>query len=276
VPKLKLNSRIVRSLAPALPLAIPLIVLEAIPSIAATFASSESTVIIDNFSHNPFDSEVITDTFTNTFVTDGNVNASTDAIANFITEPPSAFNSSFSSTDGTGNNYSGTADSFAGILGNFSVNSGETFSFNFDATLNLTTSIDNPQTETAIADGTVSFALYDTSNVDSWTLLDSFTISGNVTSGNNDFLNFNSSDGTQLNLSNISLTTNFGGDRESASASTEGLFSRTFDRVTNLTLVEVKENRSTVAVPEPSIAVGTVLGIFALGYRAWNRRVGVK
>ncbi|MDV2995333.1 MAG: hypothetical protein N4J56_004987 [Chroococcidiopsis sp. SAG 2025] len=276
MPKLKLNARIVRSLAPAMPLAIPLIVLGAIPGIAATFASSESTVTLDNFSHNPFDSEVITDTFTNTFATDDNVNTSTDAIANFITEPPSAFNSSFSSTDGTGNNYSGTADSFAGVLGNFSVNSGETFSFNFDADLNLTTSIDNPQTETAIADGTVSFAIYDTSNVDSWTLLDSFTISGNVTSGNNDFLNFNSSDGTQLNLSNISLTTNFGGDRESASASTEGLFSRTFDRVTNLTLVEVKENRSTVAVPEPSIVAGTILGIFALGYRAWSRRVTVK
>ncbi|MBD2308209.1 PEP-CTERM sorting domain-containing protein [Chroococcidiopsis sp. FACHB-1243] len=276
MPKLKLNSRIVRSLAPALPLAIPLIVLGTIPSIAATFASSESTVTLDKFSHNPFESEVITDTFTSTFATDGNVNASTDAVASFVTEPPTAFNSTFSSADGTGNNYSGTADSFAGVLGNFSVNSGETFSFNFDADLNLTTSIDNPQTETAIADGTVSFALYDTSNVDSWTLLDSFTISGNVTSGNNDFLNFNSSDGTQLNLSNISLTTNFGSDRESASASTEGLFSRTFDRVTNLTLVEVKENRSTVAVPEPSIAVGTILGIFALGYRAWNRRVGVK
>ena len=273
MPKLKFAQKIAPAVVPLAPL---VLTLAATPTIAATFASSESTVIIDNFSHNPFDSEVITDTFTNTFATDGNVNDSTDAIANFITEPPSAFNSSFSSTDGTGNNYSGTADSFAGVLGNFSVNSGETFSFNFDANLNLTTSIDNPQTETAITDGTVSFALYDTSNVDSWTLLDSFTISGNVTSGNNDFLNFNSSDGTQLNLSNISLTTNFGGDRESASASTEGLFSRTFDRVTNLTLVEVKENRSTVAVPEPSIAVGTVLGIFALGYRAWNRRVGVK
>jgi len=273
VPKLKLAQKIARAVVPITPL---VFTLAATPTIAATFASSESTVTIDNFSHNLFDSEVITDTFTSTFATDGNVNASTDAVANFITEPPSAFNSSFSSTDGTGNNYSGTADSFAGVLGNFSVNSGETFSFNFDADLNLATSIDNPQTETAIADGTVSFALYDTSNVDSWTLLDSFTISGNVTSGDSDFLNFNSSNGTLLNLSNISLTTNFGGDRESATASTEGIFSRTFDRVTNLTLVEVKENRSTVAVPEPSIVVGTILGIFALGYRAWSRRVTVK
>ena len=271
--KLKLTREIIRALAPAVPL---VLTLGTAPTVAATFASSEATVTIDNFSHNPFDSEVITDTFTNTFATDGNVNASTDAVASFVTEPPSSFNLSFSSTDGTGNEYSGTADSFAGVLGNFSVNSGETFSFNFDADLNLTTSIDNPQTETAIADGTVSFALYDTSNVDSWTLLDSFTIAGNVTSAGNDFLNFDSSNGTQLNLSNVSLNTNFGGDRESATASTEGIFSRTFERVTNLTLVEVKENRSTVAVPEPSIFTSTILGIFALGYRAWHRRVTVK
>lgn len=273
MPKLKLTQKIAPAVVPLAPL---VFTLAATPTIAATFASSESTVTIDNFSHNPFDSEVITDTFTSTFATDGNVNANADAIANFVTEPPSTFNSSFSSADGTGNNYSGTADSFAGVLGNFSVNSGETFSFNFNADLNLNTSINNPQIESAIADGTISFALYDTSSVDSWMLLDSFTISGNVASENNDFLNFNSSDGTQLNLSNINLTTNFGGDRESASASTEGFFSRTFDRAANLTLVEVKENRSTVAVPEPSIILGTVLSIFALGYRAWNRRVSVK
>jgi hypothetical protein len=273
VLKLKLAPRIVRSLAPAIPL---VLTLGTAPTIAATLASSEATVTIDNFSHNPFDSEVITDTFTSVFVTDGNVNTNTDAVGSFETTPPSAFNSSFSSSGGTGNEYTGTADSFAGVLGNFSINSGETFSFNFDANLNLATSIDNPQTEFANASGNVSFALYDTSNVDNWMLLDAFNISGNIATTGNDFLNFNTGNGSQFNFYDLSLNTASSGDRESAIASTEGIFSRTFDRSTSLTLVEVKENRSSVAVPEPSIVFGTILGILAVGYRAWSQRVSLR
>jgi len=269
VPKLRFAQRIARAIAPAIPL---VLTLGTTPTIAATLASSEATVTIDNFSHNPFDSEVITDTFTNVFVIDGNVNTDTDAVADFVTAPPSAFNSSFSSTDGTGNEYTGTADSFAGVFGNFSINSGETFSFNFNANLNLVTSIDNPQTEFANASGKISFAVYDTSNADNWVLLDSFNISSNIATIGNDLLNFDNGNSDRFNFYDVSLKPNFGGERESAVASTEGIFSRTFDRATNLTLVEVKENRSSVAVPEPSIVVGTILGIFAVGYRAWSHK----
>lgn len=272
MPKLKLIAKIVRSLAPA----VPLVLVGSAPTIAATLASSEAIVTIDNFSHNPFDSEVITDTFTSVFATDGNVNTNTDAVGSFVTAPASAFNSSFSSSDGTGNEYTGTAESFAGVLGNFSINSGETFSFNFNANLNLATSIDNPQTEFANASGTVSFAVYDTSNLDNWLLLDSFNISGNIATTGNDFLNFDDRSGDRFNFYDVSLNPTLGGDRESAIASTEGIFSHTFDRSTNLTLVEIKENRSSVAVPEPSIVVGTILGILAVGYRAWSQRVSLK
>lgn len=270
----KLAPRIVRAVVPAVPL---FLTLGAAPTIAATFASSEATVTIDNFSHNPFDSDVITDTFAEVFAANGSsVNTDTDAVASFVTAPASSFNSSFSSSDGTGNEYTGTADSFAGVLGNFSVDNGETFSFDFDANLSLATSIDNPQTEFANASGTVSFALYDTSNVDNWVLLDSFEISSNITTTGNDFLNFDDSNSSQFTFNNVSLTPDFGGNREGATASTDGIFSRTFDRAANLTLVEVKENRSSVAVPEPSIILGTIVGIFAVGYRAWNKRIAVK
>lgn len=271
--KLKLTQGIVRAFAPAIPL---VLTFGATPTIAATFASSEATITISDFSHAALDSEAIADTFTNTFANDGNVNANTDAVASFITALPFAFNSSFSSVDGVGNDYSGTADSFAGVLGNFSVNSGETFSFNFDADLSLATSIDNPQTEFANASSTVSFKIYDTNNIDSWILLDAFEISSNSTTTGNDFLNFNNSNNSQFNFYALSLNSNFGSDRESAIASTEGIFSHTFDRATNLTLVEIKENRSSVAVPEPSVIFGTILGILALGYRIWSKQVSVK
>lgn len=273
MPQLKLTQKIFRAIAPAVPL---VLTLGAAPTIAATFASSETTVTIDNFSHNPFDSDVITDTFTSTFATDGSVNADAEAVSSFVTAPPSSFNSTFSTTDGTGNQYTGTADSFAGVLGNFNVNSGETFSFNFAADLNLSTSVDNPQTEFATASSAITFAVYDTSDVDNWVLLDSFEISSNINTTGDDFLDFNDSNSNQFNFYDVSLNPNFGGDREGASASTEGIFSRTFDRTTNLTLVEVKENRSSVAVPEPSIVAGTILAILAVGYRARNKRVAVK
>jgi hypothetical protein len=273
VLKLKLTQEIIPAIASAVPL---VLTLGSAPTIAATFASSEATVTINNFSHNPFDSDVITDTFTNVFAANGSsVNTDTDAAASFVTAPATAFNSSFSSSDGTGNEYTGTADSFAGVLGNFNINSGETFSFDFDASLSLATSIDNPQTEFANASGTVSFTLYDTSNVDNWILLDSFEISSNIATTGNDFLNFDDSNSNQFTFNDVSLNPNFGGDREGATASTEGIFSRTFDRAANLTLVEVKENSSSVAVPEPSIIFGTMLGFLAVGYRAWSKRTSI-
>lgn len=55
---------------------------------------------------------------------------------------------------------------------NFRINSGETFSFNFNAGLNLATSVDNPQFETANATGNISLKLYD-SDQDNWIYLDS-------------------------------------------------------------------------------------------------------
>lgn len=55
------------------------------PSLAATLGTFQSTVNINNFSHNTLDVETITDNFTDKFVTNGFVNTKVDAVARFIT-----------------------------------------------------------------------------------------------------------------------------------------------------------------------------------------------
>ena len=244
------------------------------PSLAATLGTSEATVNLNNFSHNPLDVLTLTDTFTDTFATDGQVNADANAVANFITNPPSANNSSLSTVNGNGSAYSGSAESIAAVIGyDFSVNQGETFSFNFDADLNLRTSIDNPQFEAATATGKITLELYDTTNQNNWLYLDSFTLSGNLTSlGDNDYLNYDTSNSIRLNPSGM-IDTSFGSKQESANASVQGNFSRTFDSLTTLTLVEVKNNQASVSVPEPSSFLGLLLGVIGVGYRITTKAV---
>lgn len=253
---------------PITPLVVPTV------SLAATLGTSDATVNLSNFSHNPLDVLTLTDAFTDTFTTDGQVNADADAVANFITNPPiSANNSSWSRVNGDGSAYSGSAESIAAVIGyDFKVAQGETFSFDFDADLNLTTSIDNPQFETANATGKITLELYDTTNQDDWLYLDSFTLSGLTSLGDNDYLNYDSSNNIKLNPSGT-IDTSFGGEQESANASVQGDFSRTFDSLTTLTLVEVKNNQASVSVPEPSSFLGLLLGVIGIGYRVKSKAV---
>ncbi len=245
------------------------------PLLAATLGNSQSIVQIGNFSHDPSDVLILAETYADTFASNGTVTASAVNDLIVVDTPFYADNSSFSRTNGNGSEYSGLAQSKAAVVGyNFRVNSGETFSFNFNAGLNLATSIDNPKFEAANATGDISLKLYETSNQDNWIYLDSFTLKGNLaTMGNNDYLNYKTSNGFTLNLRKTTLETSFGNQQEIAQASTGGIFSRTFDVLTNLTLVEVKTNYAEVnaqesaSVPEPSTILGSLLWVMGMGYK---------
>ena len=246
------------------------------PSLAATLGNSEATVKINDFSHDPSDVLILAQTYSNAVASNGSVVAEADNALTVGNDPFFAKNISFSRTNGDGSEYSGLAQSTAAIIGyNFLIDKGETFSFNFKAALNLETSIDNPQFESANATGNISFKLYETSNLDNWMLLDSFTLSGNLaTMSNNDYLNYENSNSFTLNPSKTALETSFGEQQETAQASTQGIFSRTFDVLSNLTLVEAKTNqaeinanRGSVSVPEPSNMLGLLLCVTAMGYR---------
>lgn len=244
------------------------------PAIAATFASSEAKVNLDNFSHAPTDISTLTDTQAIAIATNGFVTADAKAEAVFTAAPfgtTEANNYSWSQTEGDGRRYVGLAESFAAIIGyDFIVDAGDTFSFNFMGFLDLETSIDHLPGEYATAEGIVSLELYDTTNPGNWLLLDSFGLSGILdTLGESDDLNYQFTDNFRLNPSDTALDTDFGGQDELAKAVINGSYSKTFDSLTKLILVEAKTNQAQVqAVPESSSLLGLlVLALLCLGSR---------
>jgi hypothetical protein len=253
------------------------------PSLAATLASSKARFDIDDFSHNPLGIQSLTAAKSLAIATSGQVTAESKVFATIVVNPSpqSTFidNSSFSRAKGNGSNYFGLADSLTEVIGyNFLVGEGETFSFDFKGFLDLETSIDAPQTENASAAGTLSLQLYDSTNWDNWIPLDSFGLSGALTTpGNGDFLRFNNSASISLDPSRTSFDTSFGERKEFANASVRGDFSRTFNSLTSLTLVEAKSNQASVAVPEPSSTLATLgLCLAGLGYRFRSKVFGAK
>ena len=240
-----------------------------LPSQAATFAYSESRFNINDFSSSPLDVRVLTETLTETISTGGQVTANAKAEAKFnIDANNSASNLSFSQAQGQGDGYTGSAKSFAAIIGyDFTVD--KEFSFDFSGFFKLQTSIDDALTEGANAYGELSYQLYDS---DSDELLDSFNIYGNLsTLGNNDAFAFEPSSNITFDLSKTDKS--FGGTQEYALANFKGKYSRTFDKLTHLTLVESKNNQVNVyTVPEPSTILGSLLSCTMLGATLIRKR----
>jgi len=260
-------------------LATPLLtgsVCAASPSMAATFAYSEGAAYLDNFSHNPESVAAIADTYAYTqLINRGAVNTNANAFAAFIPNSDAsqtvALNSSVSTANGEGLTYLGIAKSSATVIGyDFLVGAGESFSFDFQALLNLETSIDNPPNESANADGSVSFQVFDSTDAENWNLLDFFTVSGKLTTlGNEDFLQVDNSASVAIDPNNSSFDRSFGGTQESTTGYVTGRYSRAFDTLTKLTLIEAKKNNVSVKVPESSNLLGLILfGLICLGYKA--------
>ncbi len=245
-------------------------ILATLPSQAATVAYSESRFNINNFSSSPLNVSTLTVTVTEAISTGGQVSADAKAEAKFnVDANNSASNSSLSQAEGQGYGYTGSANSLAEIIGyNFQVN--KEFSFDFSGLFKLKTSIDDAFTERANAYGELSYQLYDS---DSNNLLDSFKIYGNLsTLDDNDAFVLEPSNSITLDLSQTSINTSFGGTQEYASTMFKGKYSRTFEKSTNLTLVEFKKNQANVhAVPEPSTILGSLFGCTMLG-AAWIRK----
>ena len=234
------------------------------PSLAATLASSTALFRLDNFTHSPQNSLVFISTNTDSFASEGIANPSSNLFAEFFISPYTyAQNQSEAFAEGEGWEYTGMAQNVTAVVGeNFLVQANETFSFDFAGILDLYTSIDTPPNEGASADGSISFQLY---NSITGNLLDYFVFGGHlVTPESGDFIGYPKSNNVTLN----SDVTYFGGNKEFAFASLQGNYSRTFDSLTYLTLVEVKTNRATVKAPEPSSTLGLILFcLIALGYK---------
>lgn len=241
------------------------------PSQAATLALSNGALEFTNFTQSPLNIGTQTNTNTLTVAKNGIVQAQAIADALFISAPPEATDVSLSQAWGEGRDYLGLAQSEASVIGDFVVDADTPFSFNFQAALNLKTSIDNPPHENARAGGDISFVLFDKTNQ---SVLDFFSLEGNLTTpGDNDFVALQKSDNIALSVP--SLDSEFGGNQEFATALVKGSLQRSFAQKTDLTLIEVKTNQARVQAPEPSTTLALLLSCGAIGIAAIRRRANV-
>lgn len=245
------------------------------PSSAAIIAGSAAEVSMENFSHRPTDTSTFTKTETQAIANTGVVISEANANAVFVSNCQQLFaaNLSESTVKGDGSEYSGLAQSQAAVIGDFSINAKETFSFTVQAILNLFTSVDNRQSERASTKGSISFSLIDTvSNL----LLDSFQFGIGLYSFKSLDLGLSYNIGGNFNPTQINFNFLNQGNTKSLNLYTSGVYSRTFDNATNIRLVEVKNNMVLVEaqpvpeaepVPEPTTILGTAMffGFLAKG-----------
>jgi hypothetical protein len=196
------------------------------------------------------------------------VEATANAQSIFVTpllSPASAFNFVSSLTTGEGLDYFGTADTYARVVGDFDIASGETFSFDFTGSIVLTTQIEIQEFEAASALANINFnlsTLMDDGSVgtslDRLNLLAFLNTSGldNYSSEKTDAISFNSFNTSQ---SSESLTEFF-------LAQFSGTFRRFFPQATKVQLSETKAglvsiSASPYAVPEPLTILGSLLAV---------------
>ena len=240
----------------------------ATPSVqAATFSLSETQIDFFDFSSpEATDLTVTTNTNAVTVATQGQVAAQANAEAVFLDSPPIAGNFANSTVSGSGTDYWGTAQSDASVTGRFAVKN--SFSFSFQALLNLYSSVDDATAESTRASGEVLFQLFDSTNPQKLTLLDTFSLSGALDSTSpHDFLKTASSPYLTL-FPTSNITQSFGGNQEFATATIEGVYQRTFTAPLFITLVESKRSQTDAsapvnagAVPEPFTILGTMISI---------------
>jgi hypothetical protein len=246
------------------------------PSSAAIIAGSAATVSIDNFSHRPKGNGTVTNTYTETTANNGLVISEAMAEAVFIPNGQGLRTGTLSESkvQGDGNNYSGLATTQAIVLGDFDIDAAKTFSFNFETALELLTSVDNRESESAKARGSISLSLVNTvTNI----LLDSFEIASGLGSSSGHYLNFSPSN--SFNPTSINFNLMGEGSKVASLLSTSGAYSRKFDSATSLRLVQVNNNITEAeAVPEPSTLLGTAifLGLFVKRRKVNNKLSQVK
>ncbi|MDJ0589531.1 MAG: calcium-binding protein [Pleurocapsa sp. MO_226.B13] len=198
-------------------------------------------VIFSNYSHAP--EGIGTDTDTIAIVESGATIADAEAEAFFYNSDISGLytESSGASEESA---FEGSANSDAQVIANFTVEAGETFSFDFSEDLLIETKeIDNPDAEYNQAQLNIGFVLLDTSDLDEIEVLDyadlwAYLVSSEQISDLEVYFsdNFTLSDGYQ--------TIDIDGDNELdfISSTTIGTYQHTFDQDTNLTLLKVSQS----------------------------------
>jgi hypothetical protein len=182
--------------------------------------------------------------------------SNTEFIFRFVS--PAACSNTFSQVATEGNNVDARADSEAEFIATFLIYPETIFSFDFVASLNLEAEATELTEKAFNTSGEIALDIYD---LDTNTLIDSFTLFANINpQSNNDVL---LTDGTIEPLF-TDFDSFFGGDNEFADAFVDGTYSRFFGQTTNIAIVG--SNRTSITpVPEASqtFAVLFFLGLVA-------------
>ncbi|AFY50391.1 hypothetical protein Nos7524_4646 [Nostoc sp. PCC 7524] len=240
-------------------------VLLAAPSRAATFAFSEGRLALTDFSHRPLDSFTNTDVNTISISPDGTVVSEANAIAFLGSNPSEALNITYSEAIGNNKDFLGLAESEAIVKGIFEVEENTLFSFNFEADLNMGTSLEHPTVGSAEAIGDISFALIDISNNN---VLDFFQVAANLStkSSNIDFIDYKISDHIILNAEFADINDeNLRGDQKLATAYFNGSVQSYFTNKTSFALIAVNRNQAKVSVSEPSTCIAIIFSCGVMG-----------
>ncbi|MDF5724637.1 MAG: hypothetical protein PUP91_30070, partial [Rhizonema sp. PD37] len=139
---------------------------------AATLATSAGDLSFTNFSESFSTIVKQNQGETSAFANGGIVNVQNQANINYTDNPPAASTSALSAAFGESKDYLGLAETRAKIISNFDVDASKPFSFDFNTTLDLETSIDQSPVENARAIGDISFLLFDTSDIPKQSLPD--------------------------------------------------------------------------------------------------------
>lgn len=227
------------------------------PVQAAAFSRASGEFQIDFLAIPP---EIGTLTFTDSEVisSSGLITATSEATADFeILESSAVFNTHIvSAVEGSGQRFSGFAESLGFGDGLFTFEAGETFAFNFFGKLVLETRIDDGNKESAFANGAIN--LFFINESDPQALPESLQIFTflETGSGAEEPLPLINSQGSFTVTS--SLTRDLEGLEESALLTFQGSYNKTFESFTELRLEEaVLFGSSEIqTVPGPSILWG--------------------
>lgn len=248
---------------------------------AATLTSVEGLVTLDNFSHAPQDIGTLVDVNARAIAVDGTVTVDIIVDSIFLNDSsPQAANFTRTDAAGSGNDYLGFAQVQSQVSGQaFSIQSGETYSFDYTSFLKVDVFNDFPERETASTAGQLSLWLYDITSQDNRQLIDSLTLlAGANLSDQGSFQQFQLDTGPGFEPE-FSASQTFGNDNQTIITSLNtGSFARTFDEATSLALVaEVSSDTLVTAgsvspepIPEPSTYLGSLV-LLGLGLRLYRK-----
>lgn len=237
-----------------------------LPSQAASIAFSQISTELTNFSHAPDTTQTFSNTTTLAIaLTNSSSSSIAQAEANFFVEPTLTTSEILSSATGEGSDYFSSAQSEAQIIGNFAIDAGETFSFNFITAVNSLTSSDNlSSNESASASGELSFLLTDT--IAPSLVYNSFLLSFSLDIPiSNNSLSLQTSN--SFLLASSTLSSNSEPTRNVTSALLQGSLNHQFKNFTNITLTQDKNTQGSVAVPEPEALLGSLFFIGLIGIK---------